>query len=165
VEHNKLIKYDGGQLQKVGNAITVTNKLLGLNTKKYKVIHVDDHNVVLRGVKHLIEENLPNVHVDSFQYTSDALEYIQDCLKLNRELDLILTDMSMPKMNGYEFALEAKSATIKHNKKIPILLITIHSDEYSPIKEGLLKGVFDKYFGIGSDPSELISTIKGLLNF
>ena len=42
----------------------------------------------------------------------------------NKHIDIILSDISMPKMDGIEFSKEIR----KSNKNIPIILLTAHTD-------------------------------------
>ena len=88
--------------------------------KPRKVLVVDDSKLLHRMFEMMLRQ-YPLVHA------YDGKEALQQ-LKENRDVDLVLLDMNMPKMNGLEL-LEAMKAD-KEMKKIPVVLVTTEgSDE------------------------------------
>ncbi|MEX1375926.1 MAG: response regulator [Eubacteriales bacterium] len=82
----------------------------------FSLLIVDDEPIVRNGIKNLIdfqELNISNVleAVNGLQ----ALEIVK-----RNDIDIVLADINMPKMNGLEFAKSAK----EHKKDILIALVT-----------------------------------------
>jgi len=77
----------------------------------------------------------------------------------------IQTDLAHPGLNGYEFAKAIRSfENASGGPPIPILLLTFHSDNTSPIvKRGLKEKIFDKYLGKDSTSEELIDYIRSVI--
>jgi twitching motility two-component system response regulator PilH len=118
-----------------------------------KVLVVDDSAMVLEMVSAHLKQN--GIEVLEAHDGSDAVEQLKTVTP-----DLVVTDVVMPKMNGYELC-----RWIKNNdstKDVPVIMCTTKSEE------------FDKYWGMkqGADayltkpyhPPELIKTIKQLLS-
>ena len=80
----------------------------------------------------------------------EALEKVQE-----RQPDLIITDILMPKMDG----LEAMSRIMCKHKGIPIIIYTA----YSNYKSTFMSWAADAYIVKSSDLSELKDKIKELL--
>lgn len=72
-------------------------------------------------------------------------------------IDLVITDIMMPKMNGYELVKELRQS--KYN--IPILLVTAKS-EYKDKEEGFLLGA-DDYMVKPIDIKEMLLRVRVLL--
>src|SRR5437764_14578422 len=88
--------------------------------KPRKVLVVDDSKLLHRMFEMMLRQ-YPLVHA------YDGKEALQR-LSENGDVDLVLLDMNMPKMNGLEL-LEAMKAD-KEMKKIPVVLVTTEgSDE------------------------------------
>lgn len=51
---------------------------------------------------YLLEDNFRNIQIDSFLFAGDALKELQKFPKLKRVPDIILLDISMPIINGWE---------------------------------------------------------------
>ncbi|MDX2256690.1 MAG: response regulator [Pseudanabaenaceae cyanobacterium bins.39] len=117
-----------------------------------KVLVVDDSSMVLE----MVSAQLKQHGMESIE-ANDGAEAV-DKLKTFTP-DLVVTDVVMPKMNGYELCRWIKNNA--STKDVPVIMCTTKSEE------------FDKYWGMkqGADayltkpyhPPELIKTIKQLL--
>ncbi len=75
----------------------------------------------------------------------------------NEKVDLIILDIMMPKINGFELTEEIR----KVNKEIPILMVTALND-YSSLQKGFSYGV-DDYMIKPVNINEMLLRIKALL--
>ncbi|MBT2281935.1 response regulator transcription factor [Priestia megaterium] len=87
---------------------------------KYKVFLVDDHFVVREGLKLILETS------DNYEVIGEAEEGAT-ALNLIEELqpDVILMDLSMPKMTGLEVIERLK----EKNSQIPIIILTTYNED------------------------------------
>ncbi|MDZ7961552.1 MAG: hybrid sensor histidine kinase/response regulator [Aulosira sp. DedQUE10] len=121
------------------------------SVKKDKILVVDDvyDNLVL--LETVLQED--NYEVILAQNSKNALTIVEQSPP-----DLILLDIMMPELDGYEF-----TRRIRKNKNlpyIPILLITAHI--YSSVVEGLDAGA-DDFIRKPFDPDELNARVRSLL--
>lgn len=118
-----------------------------------KVLVVDDSSMVLEMVCAHLKQN--GIEVIEAHDGADAVDKLKALVP-----DLVVTDVVMPRMNGYELCRWIKSNA--STKDVPVIMCTTKSEE------------FDKYWGMkqGADayltkpyhPPELIKTIKQLLS-
>ena len=99
--------------------------------ERMKILLVDDHTILLDGVKSLLSQEDDLVVVGQAASAEEALEF----LKMN-EVDLIITDYSMPGMDGLSL-LNTVKRVAPHTK---IILLSMH-DEVHLVKEILKAGV------------------------
>ena len=76
------------------------------------------------------------------------------------DLDLVITDLIMPEMNGYELCRWLKNET-GLKKKVPVLICSTKSEEFDRYW-GMKQGA-DAYITKPFQPPELLQTIKKLL--
>ncbi|MCR5585560.1 MAG: response regulator transcription factor [Lachnospiraceae bacterium] len=97
---------------------------------KIKVFLADDHLIIRDGLKKLLEFE------DDIEIVGDAADGI-DCVSKVRELnpDVLLLDLSMPKMHGIDVIDELKS----YELDTKILVVTVH-DEFSYFKKAISCG-------------------------
>lgn len=74
-----------------------------MKPEKIKIAIVDDHQIVIDGIKSLLE-NERDFSIDV--YTTSSLEMIELLEKI--PVDILLTDIMMPVMNGQELAKKVK---------------------------------------------------------
>jgi DNA-binding NarL/FixJ family response regulator len=98
---------------------------------KCAILLVDDHPLVRRQIRRLIEEH-PELEVVG--EAGDGVEFLE---LLERGVpDLVILDLSMPRLGGIEAAQRAKAA----HPQLKILVLTMHkSREY--LEESLAAGV------------------------
>jgi DNA-binding NarL/FixJ family response regulator len=109
----------------------------------------DDHKMFAKGIESLLEEEEDFQIKGVFHNGADLMGF----LKKNR-VDIVLTDMNMPQMDG--------SAVIEAVKKalpgIKVIVLSMYDDEV--IYDKCIRLGADAYVLKGSDPDELIYTIR-----
>jgi two-component system chemotaxis response regulator CheY len=86
------------------------------------VFFVDDSKTVLSSTKMATQE-LP-IEIEQFLSATDALDRINNSKSIPK---LIITDLNMPVMNGFEFLQELRKK--EETKRIPILMLTTEAGE------------------------------------
>jgi len=84
---------------------------------KTRVLLADDHQIVLEGLKNLLEQEFELVGT-----VVDGKALVDEALKLHP--DIIVVDISMPLLNGIEAVRQIKSS----NKRIKVVFLTMHPD-------------------------------------
>jgi len=87
---------------------------------KYRICIAEDHAIVREGLRMLVESD---EKIEVVCEAADGLELIQ-CAR-SHPLDLILLDISMPKLNGLESMQEIK----KRHPALKFLMLTSHNAE------------------------------------
>ena len=83
-------------------------------------------------------------------------EEAYDTFMSNNDIDLIIMDVMMPKMNGYE-----TSAEIRKVSKVPILMLTAKSEEKNELR-GFEVGV-DEFVTKPFNPKILVARVEAIL--
>ena len=86
-----------------------------------KILVVDDSATMRMLIVMTIKKSLPGISVIEAEDGNDAV----DKLKAN-DVDILLTDINMPKMDGNELIKWVRES---HSKDIPIIVITTEGDE------------------------------------
>jgi len=124
--------------------------MLGLKDGKYSVLSIDDNKNNLFTLNALLStvKNIESIEVLSAKEALDIL--------LTKHIDLILCDVQMPDINGFELAQMIKSN--KKTKDIPIIFVTavFKSEEF--IAQGFEVGAVD-YITKPIDDHQLLNKI------
>ena len=95
------------------------------NTESYSLLIVDDNQDLIDFLKHALKENFREVLT-----ATDGVEALQMIRKY--QPDLVVSDIMMPKMDGYELCRQIKEdIEISH---IPIILLTARDDDQSRLQ-------------------------------
>tara|TARA_B100000959_G_scaffold286282_1_gene364236 strand:- start:1764 stop:3635 length:1872 start_codon:yes stop_codon:yes gene_type:complete len=97
--------------------------------EKIKIMMVDDDPSFFELLSHNIKELYPASEIQFFEDPVDALNFYRDNY---HDIDIIILDMVMPKMNGLELSWEIK----KINKNERIILMTGYSLETMIAEKG-----------------------------
>jgi DNA-binding NarL/FixJ family response regulator len=84
-----------------------------------RVLLADDHGIVRRGLRSLLEEAGHAVVAEA----SDGLEAVQLCEE--HRPDLMIVDIGMPKLSGIEVAARAQ----KMDRPPAVIILSMHADE------------------------------------
>ncbi|NVK20345.1 MAG: EAL domain-containing response regulator [Methylocystaceae bacterium] len=139
-----------------------------------KVLLVDDDQMVINGLKRNLKRLRPNWKIISSNSGTEALDILQALSrsddhkiihcnkKINRSLnscwpDLIISDVRMPQMNGYDF-LNILRQRFPHNADIPVIFLTGNSTP-KEILQGRRAGI-DDYLLKPINQDLLITTIE-----
>jgi DNA-binding NarL/FixJ family response regulator len=104
--------------------------------QKIRILVVEDHRILLESLC-LLLGTIENVEVVAKASNGrDALQAIE-----NEMIDLVMSDIGMPIMNGIEFTLKARQAF----PNVKILILTV-SEEGNTIKEAIRAGAMGYVF-------------------
>lgn len=118
-----------------------------------RLLLVDDEPALLLAVAACLRGD--GYEVKTCKSVKDALIYLTTTLP-----DLIISDVRMPQMDGYEFAKQLRSST--RTELIPIVFLTA-KDELQARIEGFRSGV-DAYLVKPFEPTELLAVVSNILH-
>lgn len=119
------------------------------------ILVVDDEKSNLDIVLGLFKPFASKFNIVAALFGDKALKIVE-----KRKIDLVLLDIMMPVMDGYEVCKILKSQ--EHTKHIPVLFITANMDEKSIIKAYNVGGV--DYITKPFRPIELLARVKTHIN-
>ncbi len=85
-----------------------------------KLAIIDDHPILLGAVKTLIATKHPEYEISSFSRGQELLDELK-----TTDFDLIITDISMPEMQGTELVTEVRNIT----SDVKIIVLSTHKNE------------------------------------
>ena len=115
-----------------------------------RVLLADDHKIVVEGLRTILEQEFELVGT-----VEDGRALVEAAETLNP--DVIVTDISMPLLNGIEAAQQIKKVT----PKVKIVFLTMHPDVTYATRA--LEAGASGYVLKHAAPSELITAIKEVL--
>ncbi|MEN8078784.1 response regulator [Clostridioides difficile] len=118
----------------------------------FKVLIVDDEPFIRLGLKKMI-----NWEEEGFSIIGEARNGVEALSIVNTEsIDLIITDISMPKMDGISFINKLR----KYDKNVKIVFLTGYR-EFEYAKQGIKFGI-KEYLLKPINPSELLSVLRNI---
>jgi CheY-like chemotaxis protein len=97
-------------------------------TKK-TVYVIDDDTLYLYGIKRLLSKNLPEIDLTTFGNGQEAITALHRVHKEGETMpDVILLDLNMPKMNGWEFLRNFEQLKSETNQEVQVFVITSQPD-------------------------------------
>ena len=85
-----------------------------------KIVIADDHSIVRQGLRQMLDADAKLTVVSEAKNGAQALDLIETF-----KPDVVVLDVDMPEMNGFELVRELRSRKIK----IEIVFLTMHSEE------------------------------------
>lgn len=116
-----------------------------------RILLVDDHAVVRRGVRAILEDRVPGIDVAEASSGEEALG------KLEGELDAIVLDLSMPGRSGFDLLAE-----IKHRQpKVPVLIMSLHAEDQYAVRA--LRAGAAGYLTKSAAPEQLVTAVTKIM--
>jgi len=113
------------------------------------ILVADDHSLIRKGLRQLLEENLPLSRLDEAADGPSALE-----LSNSRRYDVVILDISMPGKDGLDLIKDIKDV----NPETHILVLSIQPEEQYALRAFRLgaSGCLNK----AGDPGEVVEAVK-----
>ena len=123
---------------------------------KYNLIIADDHKMFLEGLQSILSSIDDYKIILTANSGKNVLKYIT--INPTSKIDLIITDISMPEMDGITLNREVK----KINPNIKVLVVSMHID--TAMIDALIKNDVDGYLHKNTEKHELLKAISSILN-
>lgn len=132
---------------------------------KYKIIHIDDHILLAKGIQQLIQSVIPDCRFRHFQDGDIAFEYVSEAIKKNKKIDMVITDIVHPGVDGYTFSWNIRKMEKKRKTEpLMILALTVLSKSLPKFQNAIKKKIFNDFVHVDSKAEVLISSVKKGLN-
>lgn len=113
----------------------------------YRILLVDDHAVVRRGVRAILEDQLPGATIAEAADGEGALA------ALGQPYDAMVLDLSMPGRSGIDLLAE-----IKHrHPSLPVLIMSLHGEEQFAVRA--LRAGASGYLTKSTAPEQLVAAV------
>jgi DNA-binding NarL/FixJ family response regulator len=120
--------------------------------KQYRIVIAEDHTILREGLRSLLCSDPDFDVVGEAEDGRDAIRCVEALSP-----DLVLMDLSMPRMNGLDAIKEIK----KQNPEIKIIVLTVHKTEEYIL--ATLQAGADGYVLKDATHSELVMAIKNVI--
>src|SRR5438874_1999338 len=120
-----------------------------MSTIMLKVLIADDHAVVRRGLKQILEETCDIVVSGEATNSREVLEQVTA-----KSWDVLVLDITMPGRSGLDILREVRQLA----PKLPVLVLSMHSEEQFASR--VLKAGAAGYLPKESAPEELVKAIR-----
>ena len=117
-----------------------------------KILVIDDHEVVRRGVKQILNEVFPHVEVGEADTGQGGIAAVQ-----KEPWDLAIVDISLPDRSGLELLCELRS-TMPH---LPLMVLSLHPEEQYAVRA--FRAGAMAYLTKQTAPEELARAVKQVL--
>ncbi len=117
-----------------------------------KILLVDDHAVVRKGLRHILADGLRRAQFGEARNAHEALNRVW-----KDKWDIVVLDITMPGRSGLDVLLEIK----RSNPRLPVLVLSMHPEDQFAVR--VLKAGASGYMNKESAPEELIGAIQKIV--
>ncbi|MCX6083137.1 MAG: response regulator transcription factor [Chloroflexi bacterium] len=114
-----------------------------------KILIVDDHAIVRRGLKQILEGEQELATVSEAKDGHEALQLTRE-----QAWDLVILDINLPGQSGLDVLIELRHL----NPKLPVLIMSMYSEDQYAVQA--FKAGAVGYLNKQSAPEELVKAIK-----
>src|SRR5215470_14016414 len=120
----------------------------------YRVLLVDDHDVVRKGIRAILEDRFAGIAICEAAAGDVALAALAAPPAL---FDAVVLDLSMPGRSGIDLLAE-----IKHrHPKLPVLILSLHGEEQFAVRA--LRAGASGYLTKSAAPEQLITAFERIV--
>lgn len=123
-----------------------------IGTEPVKILIIDDHEVLRRGVKQILEENFLDVEVGEADSGAKGNAAVRQ-----EPWDLVIVDISLPDQSGLEVLRELHSTV----PQLPLMVLSLHSEE--EYAAHALRAGAKAYLTKSTAPEELARAVNQVL--
>jgi len=134
-------------------SLTDGNGRHGKGYPMQRILVVDDHAIVRKGLIKILKESDAGISVDEAGHGQEAL-----ALVLQTSYALVLMDISMPGGGGFGVLKEIK----RHRPRLPVLMLSMHPEEEYALRA--LRAGASGYVTKDSAAEELVGAIRKVLS-
>lgn len=116
------------------------------------ILLIDDHAVVRKGLKAILEEEFDKITVDEAGSGRDGIDQIRENMP-----EAVVLDISLPDMNG----LEVLKRIRMHWPKLPVLILSIYGEDQYGVR--MIRAGASGYLAKSVAPERLISALKKII--
>lgn len=114
-----------------------------------KIIIADDHAIVRKGLKQILEDTLEMIVADEASNGAELMDKLRQ-----QSFDVVILDITMPGRSGLDTLKDIKA----EYPKLPVLVLSVHREEQYAVRT--LKSGAAGYINKKSAPDELIEAIR-----
>ena len=118
-----------------------------------RILIIDDHEVVRRGVQHILEESFPHVEVGEAETAQKGIAAVRQ-----EPWDLAIVDISLPDQSGLELLCELHSTA----PQLPLMVLSLHPEEQYAVRA--FRAGAKAYLTKHTAPEELTRAVKQVLS-
>ncbi len=118
-----------------------------------KILLIDDHAVVRKGLKAILEEEFGDVSVDEADTGHEGIKRIH-----KRHPDAVVLDISLPDMNGLEVLKRIRMEW----PKLPVLILSIYGEDQYGVR--MMRSGASGYLSKSSAPEHLVTALKKVIS-
>jgi DNA-binding NarL/FixJ family response regulator len=118
-----------------------------------RVIIADDHPVVYKGLREILQENFGSLTVDAAGTGRELIEKVK-----KTDYDLVLLDISLPDANGLDVLREMR----RKRPRLPVLVISMYPEEMYAVRA--IRTGAQGYLTKQSASGELVFAVRKILS-
>ncbi len=122
-------------------------------TQPVKILVIDDHEIVRRGVKQILEENFLLVEVGEADSGQKGIAAVRQ-----ESWDLVILDINLPDQSGLELLNELQGTW----PRLPLMVLSLHPEEQYAVR--VFRAGAMAYLTKQTAPEELAKAVKQVLS-
>lgn len=121
-------------------------------TTLVRILIADDHSIVRRGLKDILEQEFADVHIEEVNNGKELMK-----LARSAEWDIVISDLTMPERNGLEVVKMLKD----EKPGLPVLILSMHPEDQYALR--VLRAGAAGYLTKESAGDELVKAVRYIL--
>lgn len=119
----------------------------------YDILLIDDHAVVRKGLRAILEEEFSDITVDEADTGHEGINEIR-----KRPPDAVVLDISLPDMNGLDVLKRIRMEW----PSLPVLILSVYGEDQYGVR--MIRSGASGYLTKSSAPEHLVAALKKLIN-